>query len=81
MTARIEFLVYRLFHIGLSILIAALLLSSTMSVVRSSTETETPVRAATNSAVLNYLHSISGTKTVSGQHNREPSPKSAGVVE
>lgn len=72
MTARIEFLVYRLFHIGLSILIAALLLSLTLSAVRSSTETETPARAATNSTVLNYLYSISGTKTIAGQHNREP---------
>lgn len=29
-------------------------------------------RAAPNSKVLNYLHSISGTKTILGQHNREP---------
>jgi hypothetical protein len=31
-----------------------------------------PAHAATNCNVLNYLHSISGTKTISGQHNREP---------
>lgn len=31
-----------------------------------------PAHAATNSNVLNYLYSISGTKTISGQHNREP---------
>jgi len=72
MTARIGFLVYRLFHIGLSVLIAALLLSLTLSAVRSSTKTEAPARAATNSTVLNYLYSISGTKTIAGQHNREP---------
>jgi mannan endo-1,4-beta-mannosidase len=72
MTARIEFSVHRLFHVGLSILIATLLLSLTLSADRSSTETETPARGATNSEVLNYLNSISGTKTVSGQHNREP---------
>jgi mannan endo-1,4-beta-mannosidase len=29
-------------------------------------------RTAPNSKVLNYIYSISGTKTVSGQHNREP---------
>lgn len=72
MTARIEFLVYRLFHLGLSILIAAVLLGLTLSAIRSSAETETPARAATNSQILNYLNSISCTKTVSGQHNREP---------
>jgi len=31
-----------------------------------------PAHAATNGKVLNYLYSISGTKTLSGQHNREP---------
>jgi mannan endo-1,4-beta-mannosidase len=31
-----------------------------------------PAHAATNCKVLNYLDSISGTKTISGQHNREP---------
>ena len=72
MTTRIEFLVYRLFHIGLSILIAALLLSLTLSAVHSSTETETPAHATTTSRVLNYLYSISGTRTIAGQHNREP---------
>jgi mannan endo-1,4-beta-mannosidase len=72
MTTRIEFWVYRLFHIGLPILIAALLLSLTLSAVPSSTEIEIPVHSATNSTVLDYLYSISGTKTIAGQHNREP---------
>jgi hypothetical protein len=31
-----------------------------------------PTHAATNSKVLNYLYKISGLKTISGQHNREP---------
>ena len=31
-----------------------------------------PAHAATNSTVLDYLYTISGTKTISGQHNREP---------
>jgi mannan endo-1,4-beta-mannosidase len=77
MTARIEFLVYRLFHLGLSILIAAVLLGLTLSAIHSFAETETPARAATNSQVLNYLYSISGTKTVSGQHNDEPNSNPA----
>ena len=72
MKTRIEFLVYRRFHIGLSILIAALLLSSTLSAVRGSTETETPIHTATCGKVLPYLCSISCKKTISGQHNREP---------
>lgn len=51
-----------------AVLCAALLIVMTLL----SLLTIQQARAAPNSKVLNYLHSISGTKTISGQHNREP---------
>jgi mannan endo-1,4-beta-mannosidase len=51
-----------------AILGGALLIAMTLL----SLQTIQPVHAAANSKVLNYLKSISCTKTISGQHNREP---------
>lgn len=51
-----------------AVLCAALLIVMTLL----SLQTIQQARAAPNSKVLNYLYSISGTKTISGQHNREP---------
>jgi mannan endo-1,4-beta-mannosidase len=67
-----EYVFTKVKQIGLPVLIAALLLSLTLLAVRSSAETEKSARAVTNSTVLDYLHRISCTRTIAGQHNREP---------
>ena len=52
--------------------LCAVLCAMLLIVMMLSSLTTQSARAVTNGKVLNYLHSISGTKTVSGQHNREP---------
>ena len=59
------------FH-RISAVLCAVLCAVLLIVIMLSLLEMQPTYAATNSKILNYFYSISGTKTVSGQHNREP---------